>query len=419
MTVDRDRDDFKFEIEPLPAAERAARRLRIDQWGFRIIASLGAKVEMNTKNCWGCNRVTLRTKKGFTLVELLVVIAIIGILVALLLPAIQAAREAARRSQCKNHLKQLSLGCLLYEDSHKCLPPGGWTSFYTADANLGDGPDQPGSWYYNILAYIEEQSIHDLGKGLASNPIAFKAASIQLHQSVINIFHCPSRRAAKLYPQAWGATYEQTWINTISGVTKGDYAASSGDSLTHAGNGFGSDQYWYPPSYAVMKSGPTQWTDTSQCQLIPTRVGPPAPSRYCQSGVIGYRSQITIAKIVDGTAKTYLIGEKFMSPDYYETLATGGNARYADNQGAWSGFEWDNHRVAWNPGSTYQPEDYQPRQDSPGVDNPTWLAFGSAHPGSLNMSMCDGSVQSISYDIDRDTHRFLASRMDGQTTNLP
>src|SRR5207247_2399863 len=102
---------------------------------------------------------------AFTLVELLVVIAIIGILVALLLPAIQAAREAARRSQCKNHLKQLALGCLLHVDTHKFLPSGGWNDQYTADANMGFGGRQPGSWYFSVLPYIEEGTVHDLNKG--------------------------------------------------------------------------------------------------------------------------------------------------------------------------------------------------------------------------------------------------------------
>ena len=105
--------------------------------------------------------------RGFTLVELLVVIAIIGILVALLLPAVQAAREAARRAQCKDHVKNIALGCLLHEDTHGFLPSGGWTFFYTADPNRGYGEDQPGSWIYSILTYIEERALRDLGSGQA------------------------------------------------------------------------------------------------------------------------------------------------------------------------------------------------------------------------------------------------------------
>src|SRR4051812_22680085 len=87
---------------------------------------------------------------GFTLVELLVVIAIIGILVALLLPAVQAAREAARRSECENHLKQLSLGCLLHKDTQKFLPSVGWGYAWVGDPDLGFGKTQPGGWHFNI-----------------------------------------------------------------------------------------------------------------------------------------------------------------------------------------------------------------------------------------------------------------------------
>jgi prepilin-type N-terminal cleavage/methylation domain-containing protein/prepilin-type processing-associated H-X9-DG protein len=352
-----------------------------------------------------------RLRRGFTLVELLVVIAIIGILVALLLPAVQAAREAARRNQCKNHLKQLSLGCLLHEDSHKSLPSGGWSKLFTGDANMGYGPNQPGSWYYNVLAFIEEQQLRDLGNGLALNSAAFQAASKQLHSTPVTVFNCPSRRAAKVYPQTWGTMTEQAYIgDTTFNVVKGDYAANSGDSLTHAGNGFGSDQFLVPSSTAAVKAGTyANWTTTNQ------KTG--SWARYYQTGVIYYRSEVSSKKITDGTSKTYLIGEKFLSPDGYENMLTGGNGLYGDNQGAYAGYEWDNHRVAWNPGSAYGAEDYQPRRDFPGVDNPGWLAFGSAHAGSMNMAMCDGSVQGVSYDISVDAHRFMASRLDGQVVN--
>src|SRR5262249_29139676 len=122
--------------------------------------------------------------------------------------------------------------------------------------------------------------------------------------------------------------------------------------------------------------------------------------------------------VSDGTAKTYLLGEKFLSPKYYENaVALGGG--YGDNQSAYTGMEWDNERVAWQPLSPGAKEDYTPRQDVDGGDNPNLYAFGSPHPGGMNMAMCDGSVQFISYDIDPDTHRYLAVRNDGNSANLP
>jgi prepilin-type N-terminal cleavage/methylation domain-containing protein len=106
----------------------------------------------------------MKRQQGFTLVELLVVIAIIGMLVALLLPAVQAAR----RTQCANQLKQMALGCLLHEEAFKQLPTGGWAWYWSGDPDRGVDQRQPGGWSYIILPYIEHDvRLRSLGGGVA------------------------------------------------------------------------------------------------------------------------------------------------------------------------------------------------------------------------------------------------------------
>ncbi len=319
--------------------------------------------------------------------ELLVVIAIIGILVALLLPAVQAAREAARRTQCQNHVKQLALGCLLHVDTHGFFPSGGWGFSYSGDPDRGYGESQPGGWLYSILPYIEEQSLRDLGRGLTGDNTKWEPASTKLHQSPVEIFHCPSRRPAKIYLAPMSGMAEQKWLETIGpreGVVKSDYAANSGDALYFdAWPGNGTTSLWLPINYAAVDNAssrrPAAWTDTSN-----------ADSKFFQTGIMYYRSQLKPSRIIDGTSKTYLVGEKYMDPNTYEYSGGGSNDpsySLGDNQSAYTGYEWDNHRVAWQPDSDDDQETHQPRQDTPGYDPYRCPAFGSATRRGLQLRL--------------------------------
>ncbi|MEO0530763.1 MAG: DUF1559 domain-containing protein [Planctomycetota bacterium] len=371
-----------------------------------------------------------RSVTGFTLVELLVVIAIIGILVALLLPAVQAAREAARRTQCKNQLKQIGLASLLHEDTHGFLPTGGWGGNWVGDPSRGFGENQPGSWLYSVFAYLENNALRDLGQGTTPGTPEWQAAITQLVTTPIGAFNCPSRRSASLYDCRWGSLVsELNFLPTdVPEAAKSDYAANSGDSMINTAQALntGGLSLWSPASYADITSPLPfrccRWSNTNDETSLATY----------QTGVSYYRSEVKFAQIPDGTSKTYLVGEKYISPAGYEGgsagLQSAGLPDFGDNKSMYSGYEEDNHRIALNPniaaGSNAMrtdsiPEAYQPSVDSDqntpkAVADRNVVAFGSAHPGGMNMAFCDGSVQQINYDIDPIVHRFQANRLDGE-----
>ena len=344
-----------------------------------------------------------------TLVELLIVIAIIGILIQLALPAIQTSRERARKLTCQNHLKQLVIAAQSHLSAHNYFPTGGWSGAYLADPHRGYGREQPGGWLFSLLEYMEESALR-WGGGDRVEDFPLGPGLTALYQSAPEVFYCPSRRYARAYPfkrtgnGRWSLAVAQG-VLLLPGVTKSDYAANSGDSLYSAAEQFDDEQQmWVPANYNDLKSKTAEWTNTAD-----------RGTNYFQNGVSYYRSEVRSAQVLDGLSKTYLCGEKFLATSLYEDVNVSDDpAMMGDNQSAWAGFEWDNHRVAWNPKSRWDEGAYQPQHDSPELSAAGCFAFGSAHPNSLNMAFCDGSVRDVAYDIDKEVHRRQANRLDGE-----
>ncbi len=188
------------------------------RWPSQVYGSKLAVSRLQLIAGRGCRLIS-----GFTLIEVLVVIAIIGVLLALLLPAVQSARESSRRTLCANNLHQLAVAANLHEAAHRIFPTGGWGAAWVGDPNLGFDPKQPGGWVYNILPYIEEESLRELGKGLAG--AEKQAALSQLLLTPIDVFNCPSRRLPRAYPYAGASALQNIVPPTM--VAKSDYAINA------------------------------------------------------------------------------------------------------------------------------------------------------------------------------------------------
>jgi prepilin-type N-terminal cleavage/methylation domain-containing protein/prepilin-type processing-associated H-X9-DG protein len=331
---------------------------------------------------------TATVRHGFTLVELLVVIAIIGILVALLLPAVQAAREAARRTECQNHLRQLSIACLNHLDTHKVFPSGGWGYYWVGDRDAGFGARQPGGWTYNILPFIEEQALYDLGADGACPPYdstTQKTGATQREQTPLPVFNCPSRRPARLYQRdTANFPFRGLNYNQIDSVARTDYAGNTGTILL---SGFSTTGF-----------GATRFPRTIADALNADAFAWPRPT----DGVFVQRGELKLQRVTDGTSKTYLIGEKFLDPLAYEVGTV-----HNDSESIHTGFNNDTLRGTCGT----------PLRDTPGIG--PYDVFGSAHPGAWNVSFCDGSVQAISYEVDALVHAQYGGRAGGDCGLAP
>ncbi len=300
-----------------------------------------------------------RRRRAFTLVELLVVIAIIGILIALLLPAVQAAREAARRTECVNHLKQIGLAWHMHHDMHKHFPTGGWGWGWVGDPNQGFDQRQPGGWAFNILPYVEQLNLYKIG-GDGS-----RAQITRILDKPIELWHCPSRRRPENYPTPYGHFN----ANYVANVARSDYAANAGSQ--------GRNEIFPGPSTLAQGLNPGYgWPNVSD-----------------HTGVCFQRSKIRFADIISGTSNTYMVGEKYLNRDHYATGSDG-----SDNEHVYVGYDNDIFRV------TFQ----APQPDRAGLGNTR--IFGSAHPAAFNMCYADGSVRQVAYTVELGIHQAAGNR---------
>jgi prepilin-type N-terminal cleavage/methylation domain-containing protein/prepilin-type processing-associated H-X9-DG protein len=309
-------------------------------------------------------------RTGFTLVELLVVIAIIGILIGMLLPAVQQVREAARRTQCANNLRQAGLACLNYESAFQHFPPGlnvpinqGSGSFYTSQANRM-GLSEPkiagcfGSWMVWVLPFMEQNNLYDQ-LNLTRREYVNARGEDSPAATVVPTFLCPS-------------DIEEQVVNS---------------------------RYWYFGANSYFSvAGLQTWYYYS----------------VTYDGVMHYNSKTTFGMITDGSSNTLLVGERYSKDAEWPNFKN------------YRGWAWSNRTAARDcMAGVIEPINYKlPVGSGPNpkysLTDKKFNSFSSGHPGGANFVMADGSVQFVTLTGTADlvTLQSLAVRNDGIVANV-
>lgn len=299
-------------------------------------------------------------KRGFTLVELLVVIAIIGILAGLLLPAVQMARNSARRTQCTNNLKQIGLAIHNFHDTRKFIPPS-----RPADGFL--------TWHVNLMPYMELDNLADRFQW--NLPYAQQDPAVL--QTSVSVYVCPARRPA-------GEISNSEIGNRPRGIC-GDYVGNAGSVI--GTNGYNINFGFNTETNGVFNSGF------------------PSENPVVNGVLQKIRGRYTFAAIDDGLSNTLFVGEKAVDAKRMnEPGGLGDGCMYnGDEPGVCMRVGGPLFGMAKN------------RFPSPPQ---TWTVFGSFHPTIVNFAVGDGSVRGIPVTIDEQVYGYLCDRKDGRTTSF-
>jgi prepilin-type N-terminal cleavage/methylation domain-containing protein len=347
------------------------------------------------------NRQTIQTSDkrrfGFTLVELLVVIAIIGILVALLLPAIQAAREAARRTKCINNLKNLGLACLNYESAKRAYPPSSSTASDKSVNGL--------SWEVLVLPYVEEGGIGDSIKTFVDNyrkansgkdPDVYDTGFSTANLARLDLFQCPSDTSVEIFDK----------FN--SSLKSASYYGVAGSYRSRPG----------------ALPCPTSYTDSNYMRT-------PCVSDLNIDGMMipAGSALVKAQKITDGSSKTLMVGERWYqlrvwtAGNYYSVGEGSGRVSTPPTSVPVGSYSSSAKNISWNipPNPDLNSAGYYVSHDN-NTDRPVMpasgkktvafndLPFASFHTGGVNFVRADGGAEVISNDIDPAVYTAFASR---------
>jgi len=333
---------------------------------------------------------TISRRRGFTLIELLVVIGIIAILIALLLPAVQQAREAARRAQCKNNLKQLGIAMHNYHDAHLLFPPG-------CIGDVGSDPLNGKGWAWGtfLLPYIEQSPLYNSMSPSQVTPIELLIDPLKksLVRTPIAAYRCPSdtgdqiahanRAFSGLSPATLGpatgseqyAPYHPVHSGASFSPATSNYVGSFGD-------------FWLPNTL--------NWTS----------------AELKGNGAFGTNSTVRMRDITDGSSNTFAMGER-----HWPNFAA-----------AWAGVDWwyacDTSGIQMAVGTTFFLLNAGPNFYALTCDGVGAAGFGSYHAGGAHFLKCDGSVEFYSNSIDSNNdinnpgiYQRLSRRNDGGSVN--